>query len=64
MMYKTSGKWTADENRRLLKLKEQGKHVAVIAKEMGRTEAAVSGRFSWLRRQDRTVSQALLPSNL
>jgi hypothetical protein len=44
-------RWTAEEDRRLLELKQQGKHVALIAKELGRTETAVSDRLAHLRRQ-------------
>jgi Myb-like DNA-binding domain len=44
-------RWTAEEDRRLLELKQQGKHVALIAKELGRTETAVSDRLAHLRRR-------------
>jgi hypothetical protein len=44
-------RWTAEEDRRLLELKQEGKHVALIAKELRRTEAAVTDRLVHLRRQ-------------
>jgi hypothetical protein len=55
--------WTAEDDRRLLELREQGKLVSVIAKEMGRTEMAVSGRLGWLKRQDRMTDRARRPSS-
>ena len=37
--------WTEEEEKRLLELKAQGKPVAVIARELGRTQEAVNTRF-------------------
>lgn len=46
-------RWTAKEDQRLLELKQEGKLVVLIAKELGRTEAAVTDRLVYLRRQQR-----------
>jgi hypothetical protein len=42
--------WTADEDERLLELKEAGKAAGVIAKILKRTEAAVISRIGVLNR--------------
>ena len=44
-------RWTAEEDQRLLELKQEGKLIALIAKELGRTETAVTDRLGYLRRQ-------------
>jgi hypothetical protein len=43
-------KWTEVEDRRLLSLREAEKRVAVIAKELNRTEASVASRIAILTR--------------
>jgi len=43
-------RWTADEDQRLLELKQERKPIAVIAKELERTESAVIDRLGHLRR--------------
>ena len=43
-------RWSAKEERRLFKLRADGKSIADIAKRLKRTEAAVSVRISLLRR--------------
>jgi hypothetical protein len=44
-------RWTADEDQRLLELKQEGKLIVLIAKELKRTEAAVTDRLVYLNRQ-------------
>ena len=54
-------KWTEDEDQYLTRAQGAGAHVAVIAKKLGRTEVAVSGRLTWLRRQGRTPAKLASP---
>jgi hypothetical protein len=44
--------WSEDDDARLLALKAERKRVAVIAKELGRTEASIISRLTTLNRQD------------
>ncbi len=43
--------WTEDEERLLLQLKEQGKTIAAIARELERTQEAVNTRLTVLKRR-------------
>jgi hypothetical protein len=43
--------WTEDDDARLFTLKSERKHVAVIAKELCRTEASITSRLSMLNSQ-------------
>jgi hypothetical protein len=45
-------RWTDEEDQRLLELKRAGKMVWVIAKELGRTESAVSARLVVLKQRE------------
>jgi DNA-binding NarL/FixJ family response regulator len=49
--------WTDEENQRLLELKRAGKKVWVIAKELGRTESAVSARLVVLKQREIQLRQ-------
>jgi hypothetical protein len=49
---KQKKRWTAEEDQRLLKLRQEGKLIALIAKELGRTETAVPDRLIYLRTQN------------
>jgi hypothetical protein len=49
----TQKRWTAEEDQRLLELKQEGKLVVLIARELGRTEAAVTDRLGYLRSQQK-----------
>jgi hypothetical protein len=44
--------WTDDDNKRLLKMKALRTPVVLIAKELGRTEAAVISRYGLLLRKN------------
>jgi len=44
-------KWAEEEEERLLAMKAAGEHVAVIARELHRTEVAVTLRASQLRKR-------------
>jgi hypothetical protein len=43
--------WTEDDDARLRALKTERKRLAVIAKELGRTEASITSRLSMLNSQ-------------
>lgn len=44
-------KWTEDEDRLLLAMKEAGKLTSLIAKKLGRTEVSVIERTATLKRR-------------
>lgn len=48
-MSRQNQKWTPEEDRRLLELRASGRSLAVIAKELNRTEAAVDNRVYTLK---------------
>lgn len=43
-------KWTSDEDKQMLELVEQGKHLAEVAHALGRTENAIRNRLYELRK--------------
>ncbi len=45
-MPRNNRNWTPDEEKRMVDLLATGKSMAAVAKELGRTEAAVSNRAS------------------
>ena len=53
-MPRTNSHWTSEEDARLSKLIAEGKAIAAIAKELQRTEVAISARINSLRTSDRT----------
>jgi hypothetical protein len=50
--------WTDDDNKRLLKMRALRTPVSVIAKELGRTEAAITSRYGLLRQKKRRTRPA------
>ena len=52
--------WTDEEDDRLLKLKAAGRGIAVIAKELQRTELSVTSRLVVLNKQGRITAPSSL----